>query len=86
MRVYAAVIAWPDTMGRGPELFLARTKSECNAQVRHEIVATAIALYEPAWREAIEAHQCDPDDLSDWLEAFDDLDDRPYVTTYITEV
>lgn len=84
--VFAAVIEWPDNHGRSPALILARSIGERDAQVRAAIVATADALTDPEWRDALTDHHFFPQALAAWeSEVFDDMDERPTITTFDTE-
>jgi hypothetical protein len=84
--IYAAVIEWPGVLAdRAPGLVLARTTDERDEKIGAEIRATADAMSDSEWRDAIA--QTDSDHWADWLEPLEQTTyDSPIVTDYIEEV
>lgn len=87
MKIFAAVIEWPDNHGRTPELILADSPTARAAEVREEVHAVAEALTDPEWREALEGHRHYPSELFTWAEiVFGEMDDRPAISMYEKEI
>ena len=86
MKIFAAVIEWPEPMSdSSPTLVLARSIEARSAEIADEIYETAEALTENDWRDAITATGSD-----DWEQWLDPLEltpyGRPWITTYEREV
>lgn len=86
LTLYAAVIEWPgDLADRAPGLVLARTPEERSEKIGAEIRATADAMSDSEWRDAIT--EADSEHWADWLDALEKTSyDSPIVTDYIEEV
>ncbi len=87
MKIYAAVIEWPDNHAASPALVVALSDAERADKVRAAIGHVADALTDSEWRDALTDHRHFPHALDAWeREVFDDMDERPTITTYDTEL
>lgn len=85
MRIYAAVIEWPNYLAdRWPALILSSSEAERDAGIAAEISETADVLTDPEWRDAI-AHTYS-DDWHEWLDVLGETSyGEPFVTLYTRE-
>lgn len=87
MKLYAAVIEWPEA---DPELILSRTAVERFAAVRQAVADMLDAFvpeHAPQVRAAVASEGARAaESLGDWVTVLHDTDDGPWITTYEREL